>query len=648
MTSQMAEWRARGYVVDSDEEEDSQTFVTKSLCTSKEAQPHIDDIGAGEAEGHQNGKIRADGAVFAVGGLQDAGITSRVGDTEEDAVDDGSRSWEQDRQQHDRLPDSTHADGGGYVPIEDFGDIDETQEAHYKATPSAQLEGGLKGGATRTLGSPGSQGRSFARRSFNTSSASSSPLSTLSSPLGTAPASTDFVHPSFEHARPGSPRILTKSVILSSAPPNLSPPYEQTRSNGRSRSLRHRNAIQLHPYLVESEKYRQTLKARGLRPLRMAQESACVLEDESQNAAYNGEESQLNDVEGDMYSPPPVESQNSSTKIVNRQNHVCVFEEDELPDMDSLLQNPLRKYVGNGYKRRKTASATFNMRSGVSSAQQGPMVVIPMMHDDDGVFDVPPSPPYSGAQTPNQVNLPKKPKFRMPKGPSPVALPTPVTSSEPRRRVFADVSDDESADDRLPRRTQSPRVSEASDAGVSTSEDESSHHLQGVQRRIRGVLPASWLKLDLKSQKKRSDASRNVQTSLSPERISMQRGVARPVSSSRNESLYSVGSRDGLVILSDQTDSDSANGESPRKPDVNRNYTAVLDDDDLSKIGRLGEAPEDDQIDAMLPTASRDRAPRRAEKKQRKPAKYCIGSKLQTFHYCEKGSEPAKDATENN
>ncbi|KAI9661546.1 MAG: hypothetical protein M1829_006237 [Trizodia sp. TS-e1964] len=37
------------------------------------------------------------------------------------------------------------------------------------------------------------------------------------------------------------------------------------------RSLRKRNPIQMHPYMLEGELYRQTLKARGLKPLRMAQ-----------------------------------------------------------------------------------------------------------------------------------------------------------------------------------------------------------------------------------------------------------------------------------------------------------------------------------------------------------------------------------------
>jgi hypothetical protein len=37
------------------------------------------------------------------------------------------------------------------------------------------------------------------------------------------------------------------------------------------RSLRQRNPIQLHPYAVEGEKYRRTLMARGMRPLRLAQ-----------------------------------------------------------------------------------------------------------------------------------------------------------------------------------------------------------------------------------------------------------------------------------------------------------------------------------------------------------------------------------------
>lgn len=73
-------------------------------------------------------------------------------------------------------------------------------------------------------------------------------------------------------ARAGSPSSLPKPSNQSLQPAHLGnfPPDGAYNGNIRTRNLRHRNPIQLHPYAIENEMYRQILRARGVKPLRLA------------------------------------------------------------------------------------------------------------------------------------------------------------------------------------------------------------------------------------------------------------------------------------------------------------------------------------------------------------------------------------------
>lgn len=613
----MAEWRARGYVADSDEEEDSQTTIPNVIVTSIEAPPSTDDPGSGGAEEQHDAGVRGEGAAVEDLRLEHA-VEESGAVSEERAVSDRSSPQGQGVQEIDRVSAVANAVGDRDIPMEEYEDIDELQQDYYKATPSAQLKGELER-RTRIVSTGQNRSPPSARRGFDAIPVPSLPLSVVYSQTSVASLKADIMHSTPGDAQPGAPRDLLESADPPQGLPDPSLLEERPPLTRPTRSLRHRNAIQLHPYLVESEKYRQSLKARGLRPLRMDPEAARALERESQNVAYNAEESQLNDDEGDLYSSSPVRTQDSSPKAAGKQSDVFVLGDDDLPDVNALLQNPTRRYLGNGYKRRKTASTTFRMPPRLPPDQGNPMVVVPMLQDDYGMSDIPPSPPHSGSLTPLKVNLPKKPKFRMPRGSSPPALPTPVTSSEPRRRLFPDVFVDERSDTQSHNRVRSASPSERSDAGAPTSEDEPSHQLHRVQRKIRGVLPASWLKLDLKSQKKKPDSGRDVRRSTSLEIASTQRGVARPVASALIKISNPLGSRDGQIHLSDDDEeSGSEKGDSPQEPSVERSWTSVQDDTNLFMSGRWGEAAEDDQVDAMLPTATRARVPRPKEKKRQR------------------------------
>ena len=116
-------------------------------------------------------------------------------------------------------------------------------------------------------------------RPRNRGSLSSSPLSELTSSPPAAlhapglESPTRFSQaggPSRAHA--GSPPGLLEppNQHFHSANQGTFSPEGAYNGNIKTRNLRHRNPIQLHPYAIENEMYRQVLRARGVKPLRLA------------------------------------------------------------------------------------------------------------------------------------------------------------------------------------------------------------------------------------------------------------------------------------------------------------------------------------------------------------------------------------------
>ena len=150
----------------------------------------------------------------------------------------------------------------------------------------------------------------------------------------------------------------------------------------RPRSLRKRNPIQLHPYLLESERYRQDLKARGVKPLRIGDvldlsetqiqqsapqdrefnpESDIQQEDESQ-VLEPADDSQLDwstrDDSQPMGSPEDFQrTTHSSSPTLNP------YYLEDFPEIDFLLSRNSRKVQRRGFKKRKLTHAGFGITS---------------------------------------------------------------------------------------------------------------------------------------------------------------------------------------------------------------------------------------------------------------------------------------------
>ena len=204
-----------------------------------------------------------------------------------------------------------------------------------------------------------------------------------------------------------------------------------------TRSLRKRNPIQLHPYLIEGERYRQTLKSRGVKPVRFTENSECLSHAAEQSTLQDGEFQPDDDTQ---VVGPTEESQSSAMQngepqsedefhnsaptrhpqvISSSPSSRSACDPDEFPDVDLLLRRDLPGTLSQGFKRRKVSHlGTENQRR---RSLNGPLpdqaesfehFKFPKMlpetaskPQDD--YDLPLSPPSSStARPPNQVSTP--------------------------------------------------------------------------------------------------------------------------------------------------------------------------------------------------------------------------------------------------
>ncbi|KAL8928849.1 MAG: hypothetical protein Q9208_001627 [Pyrenodesmia sp. 3 TL-2023] len=606
----MAGWEVRGYVQDSEEEEESLSDKSESQqCTG---------INAGLAE-HCDAQVEPQGEVKDSVGAEEHPLTiSTVGQEDASSITHGEAAkkglgtiWD--------LPSSSQ-------------ETDELQEGHYHPQPKAQSD--LRSG-DRTLARNSSQ-RDTSPTQLPTSSPLTLPTSSPTSHLSLLNSQTSLGIN--KHNAP----LREPEVRPREEPTEQEQPSTSTSLTGitgqRSRPLRHRNPIQLHPYAIESEKYRQTLKGSGVKPLRIAQvgsQEARALQDDTQEGDFlPGAYSQ----DGLPRSDSPLSRSSMAPSVLSPLSRSPpLFEESDLdgdggdlPDLEAILRHMPPKVAFNGHKRRRVMSSDVENRLQqdlLRNGQKRPQFRRPPTFGNNGqdIFEVPPSPPQSRTPTSSSASRPNSRGFRIPRRLSPLGLPTPVTSSEPRRRATM-------ASEASPSEAHSS-ANESGDgemeASASETQEVTHRQLERAQRKIRGVLPASWLKLDLKTQIKKPSERLLRHGTSSPERDAVsQRGVARPLPSRKTDSTAShipiqlVGSSSESGRENEDTipyRSPSPDSIAPRSPAISINSD---DDDDLPlPRGLWAEVAEDNRIDAMLPPTSRGKGfrklPQRSKHRKR-------------------------------
>ncbi|KAG6085820.1 hypothetical protein E4U16_000033 [Claviceps sp. LM84 group G4] len=311
------------------------------------------------------------------------------------------------------------------------------------------------------------------------------------------------------------------------------------------RSLRPRKPIQEHPYLLESAQFSSTWKLHGLRPVKVVLGS----ERANTNAVANlspdrafGDNSQevfqlshpsLSDEEelsavpdglGSSYStplrqsPPVSRMVNSSPRSSEAETEDTSIFDQDLPALNDLLRKPLRLYKANSSKKHtispEGSSAKKRRRRNIIDSDPMdlglPRVTSTCPSTDLPCLDSPFLPPlYAGRKT-AVADLNQRPGSSR--------------DHETREQLkIYEISDDTESNAESVLGEEQPEIFDSATASENDEEV-----VTVMKNRIRGVLPASWLRLD--QQSGREKAEKTVINDHRSRRASMlegKRGVAR-------------------------------------------------------------------------------------------------------------------------
>ncbi|POS84391.1 hypothetical protein EPUL_003124 [Erysiphe pulchra] len=417
------------------------------------------------------------------------------------------------------------------------------------------------------------------------------------------------------------------------------------------RALRQRNLIQLHPYVVEQEKYRQTLKSRGMIPLRIVQSqdhrnhrsrnslspSYHSTEDYSQQNRDNST-SQVNDQAFNTVTSlcstdtlGHLNNINSSIDLdTHRESHLK--DDESFPDMNTLIrernhQSPtLKRIYGKSNMSTEPHQRFFNLPN-LSSPS---VTYVSNGRDSNSQISAAQSSPNSQS---NEQHLPSLPRITsissLDSNPSLIAdneseigiisdLTTFTTqapsSSRPLKQVSAEHNLDFDVDD--------PFISDPKEASPVKSDSDESMIIRQVSRKIRGVLPASHLRLDAPSKTQKLYRTTRNDHNISPKSNLPRKGIALPKSRNHSQNHNSLSS--GLKFLAENSDFEANESDESDGYIVN----GILREEDSMEIinlsldsNKIDLAEEEDIIDKMLPTRSR----KSLHKTKNKNSKYNAG-----------------------
>ena len=528
-----------------------------------------------------------------------------------------------------------------YVPPEESGTKDEntasfqTLEQDAKTNQDRSPIGGLLSSqlddtetlpdiqdflGPRTVG----QGKGTSQDGSDLSSAPPSPLSELD----VSPSPPSFQLPRLlpelgQNPTPGRAQESKRHHLV----PEVVIPAISAHGGAGRRSLRTRLEKQLHPYLFDRAQYQKQCRERGMRPIRFSE--AERLAAETQEASLSDKEDASSQAFPPLGSSSPVRpslelGDGSPPDLIRRVSQIearsdSADSEDELPDCPFV-----RPVSGAGQGRLKRRKLGHGSHVGKPIRTEKLTTRQAQQQDE---FSIPPSPPPTSSESnAHGGSRPGSAGFKFPHGLTPAPLPTPQISSDLREqpKPAANSFDADSPPRRSrpstvsrPRATIVPIDSSTESSGSEGESNVDERPFLRERRRIKGVLPASWLKIDFRAQQKQASPSmtrRRRQSFASPPRTALQRGVAQRVTSRVSNSP----SRANPVTVSDgESDIDqSRSASSParmRQPrldfDRDRETTAPTDFVDEDRM-------EVDFVDAMLAGSSRrpiDRAEPRAK-----------------------------------
>ncbi|OKL61595.1 hypothetical protein UA08_03164 [Talaromyces atroroseus] len=363
------------------------------------------------------------------------------------------------------------------------------------------------------------------------------------------------------------------------------------------RSLRQRQPIQLHPYLIEDAKYRGQFKNSGIKPIRIPTAEHVPADHQKES-----QEGSILDAPESPPSSPPSEFIYSPSSPPDPYRSPRSDRRHRTPKQ--ISHSTLEQDQSQAHKRRKLfhASQAKVERQKRSSFQ----VVInqansPSSNESIRPVDIPPSPPRSGSLP---SGILRRDGFRFPPGFTPppntaISKSTPLLSADANDsalhdKMEIDVSNDEPID-------ELPTLDEDSDdEGIPNEEN---LKVKRLQRRIKGVLPASWLRLDLKNQGERATNSSSERRQVDSHAIHAEptKGVARKVVRAQASTIQSPTIHRWDKILSDSSDSDS---DAAVRKDAREVSVEFVGPSNLHNE-TVDDIPEDNRIDDMFPRVPR-------------------------------------------
>lgn len=605
----MAEWKERGYVPDSDDEEEEglellspnaeQRREGLGLCNNEK-------LPLSDADSKDACFIENEYSILLAGAQHDDPIRSEVDHREcarQVEVDQDEGGLEEDEQLQDKV-----------LPKHDSELIDQSQIERPKESVAEQLQDELRSGLDIVKEVLSGSSTSIEGHHSNNQSSLSSPLSSIESfsagdHSGTPPEDKALDIPLPLDHRPSEYHFAESTG-------NDAHPVDYAAHVTR-RNLRQRNPIQLHPYALEGARYQQELLARGLRPVYLAgldrrrMSDVCEsqdCEDKDNDAGQSTQETTSSQQE----SSGPLQPIHNEAKRrrPRRPSANSLASDEELPDLDAILEAkydslPPRKrskvvYSALRSKEKLSRNNEFHIYDRPFDAPSSTLGESP----SGAVFDVPPSPPRTRSVHSSQSTeiLPRSSKRnQLARRRAPQTLPTPNISSTAQQP----------ADQSL----QSNSGSDPPENHTAESEGDSSQHsveqddsqIFRLQRKTKGVLPASFFRLQGQQQKTRDTPIRS--WSSPPDRDIDVPAVAHSVSGPQNRQNSPFRASHNAIVVSD----DSSSQEEPLMGMFDDTAVSNLSNSTLPSrrvsMMRLmdGDIEEDNEIDIMMQPRSRKR-----------------------------------------
>lgn len=396
--------------------------------------------------------------------------------------------------------------------------------------------------------------------------------------------------------------------------------------NRPRRQFRERKPVQMHPYLLEQQRYERRLKASNLKPVRITPSQE---RDDRRKRVIHGPELWDTDFQDpdevemavteesqpmtlDRGSPSPSTSADSIHETMNGPENSTSRQEEEgsdheFPDLPDLFRQKLHP----GKPKEKKSSKKY-------SNKNRPRPPSPARYGNKNptlnIYDFPDSSPTSSP--PIRPGNSRRPVSRVVSITSSTdSAPVWLDQSSPQLRPTTDVHTPLTSAIKASSHTSPTRMilgeddpfadpieipSSPSACSSSPSSSEEEDEMVSLKKRIKHVLPASHLRLD----RKRKEKPEPKLQARSNQKLNEKRaGVALPLVRKSNAVPSTQPANQFAFLESDESDG----------PDKNSLTGFPMDDDERTEAlsifqeSDMGFALEDDRVDGMLPTPSRKR-----------------------------------------